>query len=72
MNKSENEYGALNDLLTLGGDLWADLGPKLTCAEAEVFARFFTAYGRPDTADLLLACHGDADEEGDNHYEKGA
>lgn len=58
------------DLMTIfdAGLLAVDLGPRLTCAEANVLARWLRAHQLDDDAAALIASHADADDQGDDHY----
>lgn len=58
------EFTAGLDYHTVG-----DVGPHLTCSEAEDFARFLRAVGAEDLASTLLAGHADGDDIGDRHYQ---
>lgn len=55
---------------TFDGHTAYDVGPHLTCREADAMADFLRAYGQPDTADALIEGHAAEDEEGDAHYEE--
>ena len=61
------ELATTGRLLALDAHLWADLGPKLTCDEAETFAEFLVAHGKREAAGWLLNSHAFEDEEGDLH-----
>lgn len=56
-------------------DVFADavcfnLGPHLTCAEVDEFAKLMRAAGyHADEIALMIQCHGEYDEEGDSHFE---
>ena len=63
---------ALSNLLNLDSRVWFDLGPQLTCEEAETFAAFLTAAQRPDLSNALLESHIDADEPGDIYHKETA
>lgn len=69
MTENENDDPAY-ELASLGEDLWVDLGPTLTCSEAETFATFLHAYGQRDSAAALLDAHAREDDEGDQHYQQ--
>lgn len=61
---------ALHDLFEVWDDYTvADLGPHLTCNEAEALAALCRAAGRDGRADALIAGHATDDDEGDMHYE---
>ncbi|KQQ18692.1 hypothetical protein ASF48_17375 [Rathayibacter sp. Leaf299] len=49
-------------------DTAADLGVRLNCAEADAIAGLLRAFGRHETADLWIAEHATADDEGDAHH----
>jgi hypothetical protein len=45
-----------------------DIGPSLTCREAETMCAMFAAFGQHDKADSLRAGHIESDDHGDlNH-----
>lgn len=48
------------------GMLLSDMGPKMTCTEANVLAELLATYGRDDSAEVLIAAHAESDEEGDD------
>lgn len=50
------------------GYLLSDLGPHLTCSEADALKDFLIALGEQDSAESLISGHADADDEGDIHY----
>lgn len=45
-----------------------DLGPALTCTEAEAFVWFLEVFEAGDLASQLMEAHVDSDEEGDPHW----
>lgn len=47
---------------------WGDVGPHLTCREADSVARAFDALGLSGLATALRQGHADADAQGDSHY----
>lgn len=49
-----------------------DLGPHLTCAEANALALLFEALGLDDLAVALIEGHSEDDDEGDLHYRGAA
>lgn len=51
------------------GSTWYDLGPHMTCREADAFVTFLRAMDNPDAADHLMHGHADADEPTDSHYD---
>ena len=55
-------------VLELDPTMWGDLGPHLTCTEAETVAAFLRAWGNPGAADLLIEGHAAEDLDGDDHY----
>jgi len=59
---------ALRRIGGLDGEMWDDIGPHLTCDEAEAFAALLLAIGESETMWRMLAAHASADEEGDHHY----
>ena len=48
-----------------------DLGPALTCAEAEALCDLYAAHGLHDKADALRAGHAAGDDEGDANHNEG-
>ena len=63
---------ALSNLL----DVWdeytvADLGPHLTCAEADALADLFRVIGAPNMAEALIEGHAYGDDAGDAHHYEG-
>ena len=56
-------------LSTLDGYTLHDIGPHLTCTEAEVLCEFFAAHGQHAQADALRKGHvyGDDDVDDDDH-----
>lgn len=48
-----------------------ELGPKLTCREADDFGDLLRVIGRDDLADELARSHNAADEAEDSHYQEG-
>lgn len=49
-----------------------DIGPHLTCAEAEWLAAALAAAGCCQAAVALLVGHAEGDEDGDSHGSEGA
>ena len=62
---------AINRLVDIAstGQTWDDIGPALTCTEADAFADVFRAAGFPEVAERLLGAHSTEDEEGDMHFD---
>jgi hypothetical protein len=54
--------------------LWTDIGPKLTCIEAEALGVLLVAAGaRPNQiANIIISQHGSHDDEGDAHWHQYA
>ncbi|WP_207795411.1 hypothetical protein [Cryobacterium zongtaii] len=48
-------------------DLARDLGPRLTCGEAEALSNLLCAVGATAAADYWTEAHAATDEEGDSH-----
>lgn len=46
-----------------------EVGPSLTCIEAEIIAEVARSVGRNTEADRWLSGHASGDGEGDLHYE---
>lgn len=67
---STPQHAALNEFLGTWNEpyLLDDLGPKLNCREADHLAEFLAEFDEPDAAEVLLASHALADDEGDRHY----
>jgi hypothetical protein len=63
--KRERRENALAEILALDPQLWADLGPRMSCHEAEAFAELMCAENKPDVADWLVTAHSEGDNE---HY----
>lgn len=60
---------ALHDMLEVWDDYtFADIGPHLTCNEAEALAHLMRAAGREDRATALIDGHATEDDEGDMHW----
>lgn len=45
-----------------------EIGPKLTCEEAEIVADLLRATGHPEAAVMWIKDHSLSDDEGDAHY----
>jgi len=58
---------ALSEFLNQFGDgmLLDDIGPHLTCDNANSLAELFRAYGDEDTAAYVIKAHAWGDEEGE-------
>lgn len=57
---------ALDNFLRLfSGQLLRDIGPRLTCLEAEALAELMETHGRKAEAHALRVAHAESDEEGD-------
>lgn len=54
------------EVAALDPHVWYDIGPALTCNEANVLAAFLDALGADGAG--LLGAHTDGDEEGDEHW----
>lgn len=52
----------------LDGQVWWDIGPALTCDEAETLAALLDASGAAEAADALREGHAQGDHPGDDHY----
>lgn len=52
-------------LATFDRHTLSDIGPHLTCTEAEALADLLAAHGAHDKADALRAGHVDEDDDGD-------
>lgn len=50
-----------------GGYLAHDIGPKLTCIEAEALACLYLSVGRTQDADSWIENHAESDDCGDLH-----
>jgi hypothetical protein len=48
-----------------------DLGPALTCREADALAYALEVAGAGVAADALMDAHAESDDEGDSHYPQG-
>ncbi len=46
-----------------------DIGPALTCSEANTLGQLFSALGLTDLAVELLEAHRNSDEDGDEHFD---
>lgn len=53
----------------LSHDTLGDIGPSLTCSEADYFAQFLNTVGAESLANTLLKAHAEEDDEGDDHYQ---
>lgn len=51
-------------------DTQVDIGPHLTCAEADLMAEVFRAAGLDRAAAYLIEGHAAEDDAGDAHYAK--
>lgn len=66
---TEKQADALTEFLdNIGAYTLADIGPHLTCGEADTIANLFRAFGYDGDADALIEGHAEEDEEGDAHY----
>lgn len=59
---------AIAQLATLNYDTWGDLGPHLTCTEANIIANLLRVIDQADSAEILLEKHSEADDSGDEHW----
>jgi hypothetical protein len=59
---------SLSRLAGLDTEMWHDIGPHLTCYEADTFADLLKAIGEHETMKTILAAHASSDVEGDDHY----
>ena len=59
---------AVARIAALDPDVWTDIGPHLTCMEADALAALLTAAGRPRYAAYLIDAHATDDDEGDAHW----
>lgn len=48
---------------------WGDLGPRLTCREADLLAQLFSECGHEGACVQLMEAHAASDEEGDTHWQ---
>ncbi|WP_304452926.1 hypothetical protein [Nocardiopsis sp. YSL2] len=48
-------------------DLRCEIGPQLSCAEADDLAEILTELGAPEAGHAWLLAHARADDEGDRH-----
>jgi hypothetical protein len=67
---TDDAVAVLNDDMTA-----ADIGPRLTCREADALAALLRATGSPlgsEAAQRWIDGHRVGDEAGDSHYEEGA
>jgi hypothetical protein len=67
---NDRQRSAIDDMVHMDGAFytWSDLGPHLSCREAEAVAEFFSAFGADEVAEALLVSHGEDDDEGDEHW----
>jgi hypothetical protein len=56
-------------LLEWDGYTAFDIGPHLSCGEADALARLFRAFEQNDTAGALMESHSVSDDEGDSHFQ---
>lgn len=56
---------------TFDGYTLYDLGPAMTCTEAEVLAELFVEHGRHDQADAIRQGHIEQDDHGDTNHNTG-
>jgi hypothetical protein len=63
----------IENFITVWGDsfLAHDVGPKLTCIEAEALASLFTSFGRADVAERWIEGHAEGDDDEDDSHYKG-
>ena len=54
------------DVWTSDPDLLTELGPKLTCQEANALGDLLLSYDYPNAHDVLLDAHSEGDESGDD------
>lgn len=54
-------------LAAIDGYTLCDIGPTLTCLEAEGLAEALRLLGRGDDAETLIVAHAEADDSGDMH-----
>jgi len=59
---------ALETFAGLDLEMWHDIGPHLTCFEADTFAALLDAIDEHETTKTLLFAHASADDRGDDHY----
>jgi hypothetical protein len=62
------QQDALGEVLDLDVHVWFDLGPKLTCREAEALMGLFESFEQEDAASALAHGHALGDEDGDEHF----
>lgn len=69
MTELEAAVDTLLDMFS--GYLGEDIGPAMTCDEAEAVGDLFRARGRNEDADwFVVVAHGRKDEDGDDHYKE--
>jgi hypothetical protein len=68
LGKVEHKMAALGALVELDESTWLNQAPAFTCMEADVVARFLTAWKEPGIAGDFLERHALDDDEGDDHY----
>lgn len=59
---------AADQLGALSAEMWNDLGPHMTCSEADALVRVLTALGLGNHAVILEDAHAEGDEPGDKHH----
>lgn len=67
MSPLEEAAREVIDVFTASGTL-TDIGPALTCSEADALRGMFIAAGEDQWAAELLDAHAAEDDEGDAHY----
>lgn len=68
---SQEVSNAIKHLADVFGDSMTagDVGPHMTCGEAEALADVLRAAGHDAAADAWLEGHASGDDEGDLHYD---
>lgn len=69
MELTPRQAQAVQDLADIDVHTWHDIGPELTCNEAETFAEFLQAFGRDRQASILRSAHASGDDDPtDQHH----
>ncbi len=64
----EPSADAVAAVAALDTEVWFDVGPHLSCTEAEALIGLFTALGIDNHAVALLDGHARGDAPGDDHW----
>jgi len=71
MDTTQRQSEALTTFLaSFNRKTLVDLGPALTCSEADAMCEPFRAWDMDDHADRLATSHQRGEEPGDRHYEE--